>query len=161
QIRRTACPGFAPHAGAVLYGSLGDPSYACGTCDCGPAACALPTNMEVSPADCPGGSAIMSFNTFVGWEGTCKDADAPAEGGGSLTIKAPSILPCPVFTVPPADRAPVEPALMARECVMALERGTCGAGEICAPELPPDDPLSLCLFRRGEDDPSIECPADY
>jgi hypothetical protein len=162
DIEQTTCPGFAPHEGSVLYGDLGDTSHTCGTCECGPAVCALPTNMEVSTAKCSDGPGeVVPFGSPEAWEGTCTDTDAPAEGGGSLTIEAPPILPCAVFEGPHADPIPPEPALMARECLVTLERGTCGEGELCAPELPPDDPLSLCLFRRGEDDPSIECPNDF
>jgi hypothetical protein len=160
EVEQTTCPGFAPHAGTVAYADLAESAHTCPSCDCGPAACALPTDMQVSPAKCPGGDPLTPFSAPEGWEGTCTAEDAPVSGGGSLTIAAPAVLPCAVIEGPYEEPAPSEWSLMARECLVTLERGACGEGELCAPDLPPDDPLTLCLFVRAEK-PWIDCPDPF
>lgn len=161
------CPDVAPLEGSIGYADFVVSEHTCPECMCSPAECALPEDMHVSAAKCPGNGAPSIAWESPAWDGTCTAEGAIAPGlmcGGvpcsqSLTTAAISVEPCK----PSQDGAAVKPdpswGMMARECLIGPLSGEgCATGEACAPA--PPEGFSLCVYRYG-DDPVFACPENY
>ncbi len=96
-----ACPEDAPIL--VFEGTLAPPEQACPACLCDDpdGSCSLPTTWTVSSANCdnPNGGVKTNFDPPSGWDGSCSNTNAIAQGklcGGvpcvqSLTLSLPII----------------------------------------------------------------------
>jgi hypothetical protein len=164
------CPGFAHVEGFTGYADPQVEPAHCPTCDCSPAACALPEEIHASAASCAGAEGAVStpFDAPPGWEGTCTTENAVPAGklcGGvpcaqSVTVAPVTVEPCKPVTKGAVEGPGVFPAPVwgaaVRECLIDVDTqgGGCGTGEWCAP-VPPEG-FQLCLYVKG-DDPSYAC----
>ena len=158
------CPDVAPLMGSEGFADPIAP-FTCPSCDCAPAACALPDDIHVAAATCPGdGAPSIAWGSPV-WSGDCTAEGAIPPGqmcGGvpcaqSLKIGAARVEPCQI--VEEGAEAIAEPAwgLMARECKIGplTGEGCITTGEACVPAPPLG--FTLCVHRSG-DDPTVPCP---
>jgi hypothetical protein len=163
-----ACPGHAPVAGVTLHADPQPSPYVCSECSCAPAGCALPEEMHVSAAKCPGIGAPSIAWDSPAWDGSCTAEGAIPPGllcagvpcTQSITIAAPKAEPCTV--VSEGADVPTDPVwgLTAQECILGPLSGEgCGGSEACV-EAPPEG-FSLCLYRWGDLVAPEHCPAEY
>lgn len=162
------CPDTAPAVGAVLHAEPQPSPPTCPACSCSPAGCALPEEMHVSAAKCPGDGAASIAWDSPAWGGACTAQGAIAPGlmcsgvpcTQSLTVAVPAVTPCtPVSDGVEAMPDPVW-GLTAQECILApLANEGCSGSEACLP--PPPEGFSLCLYRWGDDVTPEHCPEPY
>lgn len=162
------CPETAPAPGVTLHADPQPSPMTCPACSCAPSGCAVPEEMHVSAAKCPGiGAASIGWDS-PGWEGACTSEGAIAPGlicsgvpcTQSVTIAAPAVGPCEAVS----DGAEVKPdpawGLTAQECILGPLGGEgCGGSEACVPS--PPEGFALCLYRWGDDLTPDQCPAEY
>jgi hypothetical protein len=162
------CPDFAPHVGFTGYTDLQAP-HTCPVCSCSPAECALPEEMHVFAAPCPGDGAPSLVWDSPAWLGECTAEGAIPPGlmcGGepcaqSLMIDASTVVaPCQAHAQGDEFKPPPTWGLMARECKIAplTGEGCPNLGEACIPPLP--EGYTLCVHRDGHD-PAFACDEPY
>ena len=162
------CPGNAPAPGVTLHADPQPSPMICPACSCASSGCALPEEMHVSAAKCPGiGAPSISWDSPA-WEGACTSDGAIAPGlvcsgvpcTQSITIAAPSVEPCAAVSDGPEVKPDPGWGLTAQECILGpLSGDGCGGSEACAPS--PSEGFSLCLYRWGDDLTPDQCPAEY
>ncbi|WP_441292262.1 hypothetical protein ACSRUE_19310 [Sorangium sp. KYC3313] len=88
---------------------------ACGACECGPAACVLPSSVTTHASVCPGIEDSTTLDAGAGWDGTCTPAGAPSPGEAfaSVTFEAPALGAC---TPSPAPEPLPVVATFAKAC---------------------------------------------
>lgn len=162
------CPANAPAAGPLLHADPQSSPYKCPECSCMPAECALPEEMHVSAAKCPGDGAASIAWDSPAWGGSCTAEGAIAPGlmcsgvpcTQSITIAGPKVEPC--APVSEGIEEPTDPVwgLSAQQCILSPLSGEgCGGSEACLQ--PPPEGFSLCLYRWGDDLIPEDCPAEY
>lgn len=122
-------------------GLLGDEAPdECESCQCGPAACVLPSKVTAHASVCPGEDAVGTVDVSGPWDGSCAAATPPIQGSvfASVTFEPSTLAPCaPVSPAPEPSRRPLafvracKPALpgnhptVAATCYAPQSDGTC------------------------------------
>jgi hypothetical protein len=156
------CPGVVGFKG---YYEIDWKPLTCSSCSCS-AACTLTETMHASAASCDDSNAAAStpFDAPPGWDGTCTEHDAIAEGlqcAGvacvqSLTI-APAVNPCESQMQGDMIAPPPSWGKLAQECFLSEPTGEgCDPGFVCPPALPKG--YSLCLYLAN--DPERGCDTE-
>lgn len=158
------CPDVAPLVGSEGFADPIAP-FTCPECSCAPAGCALPEDIHVAAATCPGDGAPSLAWGSPAWSGTCTADSAIPPGqmcGGvpcaqSLKIGAASVEPCQPIEEGAEKIADPAWGLMARECKIGpvTGEGCAMPGQACVPAPPVG--FTLCVHREG-DDPAMPCP---
>ena len=162
-----SCPDVAPLVGSEGFADPIAP-YTCPSCSCTPAVCALPEDIHVAAATCPGDGAPSIAWGSPAWGGMCTADGAIPPGqmcGGvpcaqSLKIGAASVEPCQAVEEGAESIADPAWGLMARECMIGplTGEGCTTTGEVCAPAPPVG--FTLCVHRPG-DNSDVPCPKSY
>lgn len=113
----------------------------CDACECGPAACELPTTVMANAMTCPGGSTSIALDAGAGWDGTCAALPSPVQPDdvASIVYEPPTLSPCTPSATPepppvPARFVRVCAGNTAQEppgfipCMQASSEGTCRRG---------------------------------
>ncbi|WP_437596439.1 hypothetical protein WMF28_28100 [Sorangium sp. So ce590] len=82
----------------------------CEACECGPAACTLPSKVTVHASVCPGEDDVGSVEASESWDGSCAAAATPIQSDAfaSVTFEPPALAPCaPVAPAPEPWRRPL------------------------------------------------------
>ncbi|WP_437576405.1 hypothetical protein [Sorangium sp. So ce887] len=87
----------------------------CDACECGPAACVLPSKVMTSGMICPGGGPSIALDAGAGWDGTCAALPSPVQPDdvASIVYEPPTLSPCTPSATP---QPPPVPASFVRVC---------------------------------------------
>jgi hypothetical protein len=157
-------PGCPAHAARKVYDGHADLAggFRCPSCECLPAACAMPAGLTTSPVSCVANGQQTPYSLPPTWNGACSALDPPVIGQlGSVTIAPTSVIPCePVVDIPQSLLG--SPWIRAAfACTAEAIPGACGDSTLaCVPTSKPPPPgFRQCLVYNRDDEPT--CPAEF
>ncbi|EYF04541.1 Hypothetical protein CAP_4509 [Chondromyces apiculatus DSM 436] len=151
------CPADAPMTLYEGYAGLNTFS-ACGPCECSPATCELPEDVEVSTSDGTCGGSLQSVEVPEGWDGSCVSIgsiDTPT----SIRVGPTRVGGCePVVHQLP--RAAFTWNRMAKACGSLEPMEPCeGKETVCVPgSVAPRQGFEQCIVKVGD---QVTCPPGY